>query len=411
MNNDLRRLSPFKRLCITIGNLPTAYIESMSYYEGLTYLVNYLCNNVIPAVNNNSEVVEEVQAKFEELQSYVDNYFENIDVQEEINNKLDEMAEDGKLSDIILDYLNMSSLLMFDTVSDLKGADNFIDGSFAKTLGSVTYNDKLGACYKIRTKVEADVPDDYNLVALTNYPSLIAERILQIYEDEISDIESDLGDIDNLTTTSKSNVVSALNEVNSLSHNVNDKVGNLANLTTTVKSNVVNALNEVNGVASQISAFNLSVYNEINRSVSDSDTDNCTLGRFNSSTNTFTTSSSNVSNVAVHIYTATNTNGSIGKIYGTIVMQVNYNVSGTNFPCIRIKNETMNIATPDAGFTIFSAGNDFGKDRLDVSNIYVGSDGYTYLYGRAFGNYDNEYKFTTYPPCIYFFTDFGNTPE
>ena len=80
MNNEVKFLSPFKRMCITIGNLPTAYIESMSYYEGLTFLVNYLANNVIPAVNTNSEAVKELQEKYIELKNYVDNYFENLDV-------------------------------------------------------------------------------------------------------------------------------------------------------------------------------------------------------------------------------------------------------------------------------------------------------------------------------------------
>ena len=32
MNNEIKFISPFKRLCVTIGNLPTAYMESMSYY-------------------------------------------------------------------------------------------------------------------------------------------------------------------------------------------------------------------------------------------------------------------------------------------------------------------------------------------------------------------------------------------
>lgn len=101
---ELKFISPFKKLCITIGNLPTAYIESMSYYEGLTFLVNYLANNVIPAVNNNSEVVKELQEQFVILKNYVDNYFENLDVQEEINNKLDQMVEDGTFEELLTLY-------------------------------------------------------------------------------------------------------------------------------------------------------------------------------------------------------------------------------------------------------------------------------------------------------------------
>lgn len=96
---------PFKYMVATIGNLPTSFVDSMSYYELLAWLCQYLQEKVIPAVNNNAEALDELQAKFIELKTYVDNYFENLDVQEEINNKLDEMADDGSLAEIVGEYL------------------------------------------------------------------------------------------------------------------------------------------------------------------------------------------------------------------------------------------------------------------------------------------------------------------
>lgn len=110
MNNEIKFVSPFKKLCITVGNLPTAYIESMSYYEALTFLVNYLSNNVIPALNNNGEAVKELQDKYIELKQYVDDYFENLDVQEEINNKLDEMVEDGTFQQLLENYIILDNM-------------------------------------------------------------------------------------------------------------------------------------------------------------------------------------------------------------------------------------------------------------------------------------------------------------
>ena len=108
MNNNLvnvTTLPPFKKLCMTIGELPTSYLESMTYPETLIWLCNYLSEVVIPALNNNGEAVEELQAKYVELKSYVDDYFDNLDVQEEINNKLDEMAQDGSLETLIGVYI------------------------------------------------------------------------------------------------------------------------------------------------------------------------------------------------------------------------------------------------------------------------------------------------------------------
>lgn len=93
--------SPFKKMVMTIGELPTSFVESMTYYELLAWLCNYLENTVIPTVNNNGEAVEELQGLFIELKNYVDTYFDNLDVQEEVNTKLDAMVEDGTFDTII----------------------------------------------------------------------------------------------------------------------------------------------------------------------------------------------------------------------------------------------------------------------------------------------------------------------
>lgn len=92
--NNVEKISPFKNFCVTIGNLPTSYLESMSYYEMLCWFCKYLENTINPAINNNAEALEE-------LQSYVANYFDNLDVTEEINAKLDEMVTDGTMAEII----------------------------------------------------------------------------------------------------------------------------------------------------------------------------------------------------------------------------------------------------------------------------------------------------------------------
>ena len=110
MNEEIKEntqtLAPFTKLCMTIGNLPASYFESMSYYEQLIWFTKYLQEQVIPAVNQNAAAVTEVQGYFIELQKYVNDYFDNLDVQEEINNKLDEMALDGSLTNLIKGYVD-----------------------------------------------------------------------------------------------------------------------------------------------------------------------------------------------------------------------------------------------------------------------------------------------------------------
>lgn len=188
------KVIPLKKICMTIGALPTSYLETLSYYEMLVWFIEYLKNNIIPTINNNASAVQEVQSvvlalqnyindykdsidsDVEELEEYMNNYFENLDVQEEINNKLDQMLEDGVLTEIIQQFLQSSALWCFDNVADMKQATNLINGSFAKTLGYYEINDGGEAYYKIRTITNDDDVDEMTIIALYDN-TLIAELI------------------------------------------------------------------------------------------------------------------------------------------------------------------------------------------------------------------------------------------
>ena len=205
MNENLKpitTLRPFTRFCMTIGVLPSSYLMSMTYEEQLIWLCNYLEKTVIPALNNNGLAVEELQAKYIELKSYIDNYFDNLDIQEEINNKLDEMAESGELTDIIAQYLNLAGVLVYDTISDLSGASNVVNGSSCYCLGATSYNDGYGSYYKIRNITSGDVVDGFNIVAITDNNSIIAERLQNSYintiNNEITDIKTEINIVDNI---------------------------------------------------------------------------------------------------------------------------------------------------------------------------------------------------------------------
>lgn len=188
-------ISPFKRFCVTIGLIPSSFAESMTYYECLNFLSNYINNNLIPATNANSEAITE-------LQTYVQNYFDNLDVQEEINNKLDDMAESGQLAEIIAQYLSLAGVLAFDTIADLQSAENIEEGSICLTLGQALYNDGKTSFYKVRTITSGDVIDNINIVALNVSNTLIAEKIINTeyarYNNEkltklICEYDSDIG--------------------------------------------------------------------------------------------------------------------------------------------------------------------------------------------------------------------------
>lgn len=174
---QIKYLNPFGRMCISMGMIPSTYKESLTYEEQLLWLINYLENTVIPAVNGNAEATEELQKYYQELKQYVDEYFDNLDIQEEIDNKLDDMAESGELADIIAQYLELAGVLAYSTLADLKGASNITDGSITMILGKNSFNDGKTAYYKIREIENTDVVDDDNIIAITNDPNLVGEKI------------------------------------------------------------------------------------------------------------------------------------------------------------------------------------------------------------------------------------------
>lgn len=171
------------KFCYTIGMLPTSYKMALTYEEQLLVIGRYLEETILPAINCNAEAVCELQKLFLELKNYVENYFDNLDVQEEINNKLNQMVEDGTLQEIITQYLQTAGILGFNTVADMKKATNIINGSFVKTYGFYNMNDGGGSFYKIRDITNEDVVDNITIIPITTNEQLIAELI---YNKEIN---------------------------------------------------------------------------------------------------------------------------------------------------------------------------------------------------------------------------------
>ena len=198
-NKDYKAYGPFKLW--TIENFP--FIE-----EDFDAITNYqlwckIVENMKKLIENQTTLEisqKEVINAFNELETYVNNYFENLDIQTEIDNKLDEMAESGELVDIIAQYLDLAGVLSFNTISDLHNAENLANGSIAYTLGQNTYNDGKGAFYKIRLVTTSDVIDEFNIVSIVADNTIIGERLPNYY---INDLQSQIDviteDIENIT--------------------------------------------------------------------------------------------------------------------------------------------------------------------------------------------------------------------
>lgn len=182
MNENLKPISelpPFLKFCYTVGILPTSYRISMTYEEQVLEAIRFIKEEVIPTINSNALATKELQEKFVELVNYVKTYLDNLDVQTEINNKLDEMAQNGTLQEIITSYLNVNGILAFNTVNDMKNATNIIDGSFVKTFSKNNLNDGLGRFYKIREITNKDVIDNINIIPINTNNTLVAELMIE----------------------------------------------------------------------------------------------------------------------------------------------------------------------------------------------------------------------------------------
>lgn len=116
-------LSPFHAWCAQ--TLPTVFSESMSYYEDLCKLTE-IVNSLLHNTNLTASQQKQIEQKFNELKGYVENYFTNLDVQSEINIKLDGMVEDGSLLNLIIPFLsNIQSALIVDSVEDMREPKRF----------------------------------------------------------------------------------------------------------------------------------------------------------------------------------------------------------------------------------------------------------------------------------------------
>ena len=102
----INKLTPFKLfLCNNSFPFIEEDFDSLTNYQLLSKIVGYIQSQIIPTIDETTEAQNNVLTKFIELKNFVDNYFDNLDVQEEINKKLDEMAENGTLQEYFEKYL------------------------------------------------------------------------------------------------------------------------------------------------------------------------------------------------------------------------------------------------------------------------------------------------------------------
>ena len=190
---EYTELRPFRYWCQKV--LPLVYDDSLSYMELLCKVVDYL-NKTMHDVDTLHTDVVQLHAAYIQLQQYVNTYFENLDIQPEIDKKLDEMAESGALLNIIkpsvIDEVNNwlskhitnptnpvidTSLTINGAAADAKvvGERLLKDGlAYSKQFSTSSYYKGTGISSSADANGTSYISfDDYNKGTIGKYPYLI----------------------------------------------------------------------------------------------------------------------------------------------------------------------------------------------------------------------------------------------
>lgn len=228
--------------------------------------------------------------------------------------------------------------------------------------------------YELSQYVGTDKP-----TYLTDYNGDMSAIDTGIYnaQTKADSAEAAAGVADGKAVQAQSDATSALNSAGT----ANTNIGTMANLTTTDKSSLVNAINEVKY---NISLFNLTSY----------------------STLTFT-SSSGTQYGTTNIYLAKNGNGSLFKMYGEI------DLSGVNQSTITLTSGDTGLRPESsytiAGLGIKELSNDgISFTSPFTQDITVNTDGTITIPNVFVGSY--SYVRLIFFPCLLFNNDFGDVP-
>ena len=166
---NFKNLCPFKWFVLQNFPFIEADFDAITNWQLFCKLGEEI-NKIIEKTNLTGEQVENLTNAFIELQNYVNNYFENLDIQEEINTKLDEMVEDGTLAEIINQELLQEINEKINKIENELTEESKIRFIANKTI-SAEQNSFVGDCSLITgaKNILIDVGNQRNCETLINY--------------------------------------------------------------------------------------------------------------------------------------------------------------------------------------------------------------------------------------------------
>lgn len=179
-------------------------------------------------------------------------------------------------------------------------------------------------------------------------------------------------------------------------------IGTLANLTTTAKTDLVSAVNELDSDVT-------TAQNTANSASTAASTANTNIAKFNltnTSTLTPSTNKGTINTSISNVQFATDTTSSIFKVYGRVyITNLQQQTGSLNIVIGQTSLRPSTSYTINTGAIVFRQYTDGGVDTVP-RNITIGTDGSVTLtdtISRSIGEYS-----VMIPPCLYFNSDFGD---
>ncbi len=212
--NEYKNLTPFKSWLMlqinTWGMTNFPFVESdfdeLTNYGMLMKMMKAL-NDVISNQNDVEEDMTNLFNAFTELQTYVNNYFDNLDIEEEVDKKLDEMVEDGTLETIIAKYFDIPQIcgatyISGETSNVLASYQNFynIGGRKAQLVQNVTLNVgtktwTIGDLEKLQTIIDGVKNIGYNNIMVKIHMNVTNGSMSNL---SINDLQNILSNYENI---------------------------------------------------------------------------------------------------------------------------------------------------------------------------------------------------------------------
>lgn len=192
---NFNKLTPFKWFILENFPFIEADFDALTEWQLFCKLGKEM-NKIINSENTLGTQMENVTNAFIDLQNYINNYFDNLDVQEEINTKLNEMVEDGTLAEIInQEIFSEINQKILDNETNINEIKNFNDANVEVIPIYTGSNTASGTVVKLQNKLilvdfglEANSTNIINFLVTNGYTKFDYAIITHFDTDHIGNV-------------------------------------------------------------------------------------------------------------------------------------------------------------------------------------------------------------------------------